>query len=469
MFLYVFLGECLAAKGGGECAAADSVASTGDNGSCDCAQYCASNWAGNVKRQRPNWKGATSVSGAAAGPTCTCVEATHWCDKPGNTKGCSNSCNWSGKPKPRALCNAEVWEIACTSGTPSAGWSGIGEEERYSVAACKGEFTSTDAISSSNPAAMCNKDAGFRVCTGTDMVKSGLTYTQGNSFSGCFVYNAANDCHGCFDTCASRGSSVNGRLGCRDDMPEGHDIAGLGSDCADGSGGGMDGRACVAGGRINGNELGNEGCQMGRLSSGAAAGVAIAVLVAVIGCSVAFALCYRKQNAAGTNGNDRDELQHVELRRNTLAMEANPMATAFQGKRAETKRALARGGSSAATNHNPGFAGAPLAGIHRQFYENAFPKHSLGALGLDEGAHLYENHAPVHHSHPTASKVAAHGCSIPREYARTDYQVQDPLNDVDAGLGQDYAELSDAVHLEESVGQTYAVLNSSKTLYASSA
>ena len=303
----------------------------------------------------------------------------------------------------------------------------------------------------------------------------------------------------------------------------------------------MDGRACVAGGRINGNELGNEGCQMGRssgvvccstqiafsttsttvaiittvattaataatsttaaaaaaattittvttsiktptttttvyiqqnelrLSSGAAAGVAIAVLVAVIGCSVAFALCYRKQNAAGTNGNDRDELQHVELRRNTLAMEANPMATAFQGKRAETKRALARGGSSAATNHNPGFAGAPLAGIHRQFYENAFPKHSLGALGLDEGAHLYENHAPVHHSHPTASKVAAHGCSIPREYARTDYQVQDPLNDVDAGLGQDYAELSDAVHLEESVGQTYAVLNSSKTLYASSA
>ena len=138
MFLYVFLGECLAAKGGGECAAADSVASTGDNGSCDCAQYCASNWAGNVKRQRPNWKGATSVSGTAAGPTCTCVEATHWCDKPGNTKGCSNSCNWSGKPKPRALCNAEVWEIACTSGTPSAGWSGIGEEERYSysVAAC---------------------------------------------------------------------------------------------------------------------------------------------------------------------------------------------------------------------------------------------------------------------------------------------------------------------------------------------
>ena len=158
--------------------------------------------------------------------------------------------------------NAQVWKGACTQGSPRTGWSGIGEGRKYSVAACTGKFSSGDSISSSNPAAMCNKDAGFRVCTGTDMVKSGLTHTQGRSFSGCFVYNAANDCHGCFDTCTSRGASVNGASGCADRFG-GHDIAGIGSSC---NNVGAGERACVAGGRINGNNHGNGKCQMGRSS-----------------------------------------------------------------------------------------------------------------------------------------------------------------------------------------------------------
>ena len=39
----------------------DVVAAPGDNGSCDCDTFCASDWAGVVKATRPDWSGATSA------------------------------------------------------------------------------------------------------------------------------------------------------------------------------------------------------------------------------------------------------------------------------------------------------------------------------------------------------------------------------------------------------------------------
>lgn len=39
----------------------DMVEDVGDNGSCDCASFCASDWTGILKKQRPNWTGATSA------------------------------------------------------------------------------------------------------------------------------------------------------------------------------------------------------------------------------------------------------------------------------------------------------------------------------------------------------------------------------------------------------------------------
>ena len=33
----------------------------GDNGSCDCDDFCASGWTGKVKATRPDWSGATSA------------------------------------------------------------------------------------------------------------------------------------------------------------------------------------------------------------------------------------------------------------------------------------------------------------------------------------------------------------------------------------------------------------------------
>ena len=49
----------------------DIVSMPGDNGSCDCGSFCASDWTGAVKKARPHWKGAVSaVRGARSRPSC---------------------------------------------------------------------------------------------------------------------------------------------------------------------------------------------------------------------------------------------------------------------------------------------------------------------------------------------------------------------------------------------------------------
>ena len=58
----------------------DFVSLAGDDGSCDCDSYCASDWnGGSLGRSRPHWIGATSAFPPGVASTCcVCVQATHW-------------------------------------------------------------------------------------------------------------------------------------------------------------------------------------------------------------------------------------------------------------------------------------------------------------------------------------------------------------------------------------------------------
>eukprot|EP01046_Picozoa_sp_COSAG06_P022796 COSAG06_NODE_1784_length_8405_cov_15.271129_1_plen_634_part_10 len=79
----------------------DVVRAAHDNGSCDCDDYCASDWSGSVKQARPHWSGAASaIPGARL--DCLCVQGTHWCPK--NVSKCSDSCEQLGKPTPVGYC-----------------------------------------------------------------------------------------------------------------------------------------------------------------------------------------------------------------------------------------------------------------------------------------------------------------------------------------------------------------------------
>ena len=79
----------------------DVVRASHDNGSCDCDDYCASDWSGSVKQARPHWSGAASaIPGARL--DCLCVRGTHWCPK--NASKCSDSCEQLGKPTPVDYC-----------------------------------------------------------------------------------------------------------------------------------------------------------------------------------------------------------------------------------------------------------------------------------------------------------------------------------------------------------------------------
>lgn len=80
----------------------DSVATGGDDGSCSCDEFCATDWAGQVKKARPHWTGAASaVTGAKT--DCVCVQASHWCPKD-QEHGCQQSCLSEGLPTPKNYC-----------------------------------------------------------------------------------------------------------------------------------------------------------------------------------------------------------------------------------------------------------------------------------------------------------------------------------------------------------------------------
>jgi hypothetical protein len=78
----------------------DTESAPGDNGSCDCDEFCASDWAGSIKSARPHWTGAVSAIPHAT-TRCQCVNASHWCPK---AESCADSCQKLGTPTPQNYC-----------------------------------------------------------------------------------------------------------------------------------------------------------------------------------------------------------------------------------------------------------------------------------------------------------------------------------------------------------------------------
>ena len=110
----------------------DWVQTLEDNGSCDCASYCASNkdrtrisahpadqemtsshlvvgasnWANEARAQRPHWRGSTTLD-ANRSRLCRCIQATHWCNAaPGVS--CARACEGAGLPTAADFCVPDV-------------------------------------------------------------------------------------------------------------------------------------------------------------------------------------------------------------------------------------------------------------------------------------------------------------------------------------------------------------------------
>ena len=88
-----WFGDC-----GGCLCTNDIVTVGGDDGSCACDYYCAQDWSGTIRRERPLWEGARSsgrsseavaISGVTAATTCYCVQASFFCPK---ASVCSSGC-----------------------------------------------------------------------------------------------------------------------------------------------------------------------------------------------------------------------------------------------------------------------------------------------------------------------------------------------------------------------------------------
>jgi hypothetical protein len=103
----------------------DVVGDIGDNGSCDCNSFCASDWSNSLKTQRPNWKGSvchnasvvrygvdgtikeTAVACDATSKSsirCNCVQAAFWCIPHDAKLGCTMACALPGLPSPVDNC-----------------------------------------------------------------------------------------------------------------------------------------------------------------------------------------------------------------------------------------------------------------------------------------------------------------------------------------------------------------------------
>lgn len=106
----------------------DAVAAGGDDGSCDCTEFCASDWKGNLKAARPHWTGATSaVSGSTT--DCQCVQATHWCPVSNKSSGCSSACDKVGTPKPANWCVPDTNPPSVLAASTSAALAGTSEAD----------------------------------------------------------------------------------------------------------------------------------------------------------------------------------------------------------------------------------------------------------------------------------------------------------------------------------------------------
>ena len=117
----------------------DIVSASGDNGSCDCDTFCATDWDGSIKKARPKWRGAASaIPGGKV--HCQCVQGTHWCTK---APACEDSCQ--SKPTPVDYCvkggarGGHVCPTTSMVGVPDcdqhASTDGVDRNSQYEISA----------------------------------------------------------------------------------------------------------------------------------------------------------------------------------------------------------------------------------------------------------------------------------------------------------------------------------------------
>jgi len=161
-----------------------------------------------------------------------------------NTRGCSHTfrCCVRGLASPCNLCKSK--HTALSSGAAShkvaAQPKAVAASARK-AGGCMGDSAGKGALAGGD-FFMCPWGAngyiyeahkaacstGYHVCNGKDMWSSGIGYSQATSVPGCYAYDAANDCDGCFTTCKAA-ASVNGKGGCYD--PKTPDMPGIGAGC----------------------------------------------------------------------------------------------------------------------------------------------------------------------------------------------------------------------------------------------
>lgn len=148
-----------------------------------------------------------------------------------------------------------VLETSILSGTRE----GFADVVSYpKIAACAGPTLGFSVTSTNASNTFC--DAGWHICTGAEIdmgrgnatTHTSITLAQARSFTGCFAYNADNDCNSCSDTCGARTDGGHSGTGCNVSASHDADVAGMGSGCSY-----TTAHACIADGRIN---SGNHGC-----------------------------------------------------------------------------------------------------------------------------------------------------------------------------------------------------------------
>lgn len=87
----------------------DYVPAAGDDGSCTCDEFCASDWDKSIRAARPQWTGATSAYPPGVASTCCiCVQASHWCP---TGAPCGASCGKVGTPNATNYCVPDTPQV----------------------------------------------------------------------------------------------------------------------------------------------------------------------------------------------------------------------------------------------------------------------------------------------------------------------------------------------------------------------
>lgn len=124
---------------------------------------------------------------------------------------------------------------------------------RADIAACRGTWDGW--IDESAAASLCA--AGWHVCRGTDPQVRTVTFAEATAFSGCFAFDAAQDCYLCFSTCRGALGTITGACTVPFVATD-PDMAGMGAGCR--QQGETPNSSCLATGRLD-STTNTTGCQ----------------------------------------------------------------------------------------------------------------------------------------------------------------------------------------------------------------